>query len=150
MKGLENITGYQPKNIFLRPTSKLKVMQKFEDKQRSIDWFNITLHLHSVPSSKSHKNKRPNHMDLKSHVSRIFGQSFSSIFACLSPVFFFPVKYNFVAISTLCKWLDNLRAQPPFVFLSLVGSSYMIPIVYRYIDSYSAVFLLVYRGTWLT
>ena len=25
----------------------------------------------------------------------------------------------------------------------------MIPIVYRYIDSYSVVFLLVYRGTWI-
>lgn len=31
-----------------------------------------------------------------------------------------------------------------------LGVSYMIPIIYRYIDSYSAVFLLVYRGTWLT
>ena len=30
-----------------------------------------------------------------------------------------------------------------------VGTSYMIPIVYRYIDSYTALFLLlVYRGTW--
>ena len=32
-----------------------------------------------------------------------------------------------------------------------VGTSYMIPIVYRYIDCYTALFLLlVYRGTWLT
>ena len=32
-----------------------------------------------------------------------------------------------------------------------VGDSYMIPIVYRYIDSYTALFLLlVYRGTWPT
>ena len=32
-----------------------------------------------------------------------------------------------------------------------VGTSYMIPMVYRYIDSYTALFLLlVYRGTWLT
>ena len=30
---------------------------------------------------------------------------------------FYPVKYNFVAIYTLCKWLDTLRAQPSFVFL---------------------------------
>ena len=30
----------------------------------------------------------------------------------------------------------------------LVVTSYMIPIVYQYIDK--AVFLLVYRGTWLT
>ena len=34
-------------------------------------------------------------------------------------------------------------------FQKAVGTSYMIPTVYRYIDSYS-VFLLVYRGTWLT
>ena len=39
----------------------------------------------------------------------------------------------------------------------MVGTSYMIPIVYRYIDSYSPVFLLLYRvprylaylSTWL-
>ena len=41
------------------------------------------------------------------------------------------------------------RSRDPFVQRRVVGTSYMIPIVYQYIDSYSAVFLLVYEGTWL-
>ena len=48
--------------------------------------------------------------------------------------------------------LTVLRAQVSTYrgrVLSWVGTSYRIPIVYRYIDSYSAVFLVVYRGTWL-
>ena len=48
--------------------------------------------------------------------------------------------------------LTQSGAQSPRVLWSarcclvLVGTSYMIPIVYRYIDSYNAVFLPVYRG----
>ena len=48
--------------------------------------------------------------------------------------------------------LTQYGAQSPQVLWSarcrlvVVGTSYMIPIVYRYIDSYNAVFLLVYRG----
>ena len=48
--------------------------------------------------------------------------------------------------------LTQSGAQSPQVLWSarrrlvVVGTSYMIPIVYRYIDSYGALFLLVYRG----
>ena len=44
----------------------------------------------------------------------------------------------------------KLSAWSAVFFQREVGTSYMIPIMYRYIDSYSAVFLLVFRGTWLT
>ena len=64
----------------------------------------------------------------------------------LGKTFLFFFSFNRI----LCNFTALQHSRGKTVPLTMVGTSNMIPIVYRYIDSYSVVFLLVYRGTWLT
>ena len=60
------------------------------------------------------------------------------------------LPYGVVTSSTLSCFRQSVLPAIRSLNAAQVVISYMIPIVYRYVDSYTALFLLVYRGTWLT